>query len=249
VGFVDTERLARARAALAGPTGALASLVSIGPAPVEATRDAVLAVLDPLTPILPRAGLARGQVVSCQGAAAMSLALALAAGPTEAGSWAGVVGLPTVGIQAAAELGVAVERTMFVASPPPDQWAVVLGAVIDGADVVIASAPARSVPAGETRRLQARLHTRGGVLLVVGDPGLFIPDLVLDSEVLGWEGLGEGHGHLTCRRVSVQVDGRRLGRPQRHDLLLPGPGGAVAAAPSTAISVPVRAVPDLWHTG
>jgi hypothetical protein len=246
---VDTERLARARAALAGPSGALTSLVSFGSAPVEVTRDAVLSVLDPLTPILPRAGLARGQVVGCQGAAAMSLALALAAGPTETGSWAAVVGLPTVGIQAAAELGVAVERTLFVAAPPPDQWAVVLGAVIDGADVVIVSAPTRSVPAGDTRRLQARLQSRGGVLLVVGDPGPFVPDLVLGSEVLGWEGLGDGHGHLTCRRVSIQVDGRRLGQPRRHELLLPGPGGAVAAAPSTAVPVPVRAVPDLRETG
>jgi hypothetical protein len=246
---VDAERLARARAALAGPSGALASLVSFGPAASEVTRDAVLAVLDPLTPLLPRAGLARGQVVGCQGSAALSLALSLAAGPTESGSWAAVVGLPTVGIQAAAELGVAVERTLFVAAPPPDQWAVVLGAVIDGADVVIASAPARSVPAGETRRLQARLQSRGGVLLVVGDPGAFVPDLVLGTEVLGWEGLGEGHGHLTCRRVSIQVEGRRLGRPRRHDLLLPGPGGAVAAAPITTVASDVHAVADLRDTG
>lgn len=240
---MDTDRLARARAALAGPSGALASLVSFGPAAVEVANESVLAALDPLVPILPRAGLARGQVVSCRGAAAMSLALALAAGPTESGSWAAVVGLPTVGVQAACELGVAVERTLFVAAPPPDQWAVVLGAVIDGADVVIASAPTRSVPAGEARRLQARLQSRGGVLVVVGDPGAFVPDLVLASEVLGWEGLGDGHGHLTCRRVSVRVDGRRLGRPRRHELFLPGPGGAVTAVPPTA------AVAELRDTG
>lgn len=246
---MDTERLARARAALAGPSGALASLVSFGPAPVEVANDSVLTVLDPLVPILPRAGLARGQVVGCRGAAAMSLALALAAGPTEAGSWAAVVGLPTVGIQAASELGVAVERTLFVASPPPDQWAVVLGAVIDGADIVIAAAPTRSVPAGETRRLQARLLSRGGVLVVVGDPGAFVPDLVLDSEVIGWEGLGDGHGHLTCRRVSVQVDGRRLGRPRRHELLLPGPGGAVAAVSPTTVTASVPAASALRDTG
>lgn len=223
---METDRLALARAALVGQ-------------PVALAEEKLLPVLDPLLPLVPRAGLVRGQTVACQGAAAMSLALALAAAPTAAGSWAAVVGLPAVGIQAAAELGVAVERTIFVAAPPPDQWAVVLAAAVDGADVVIAPTPARSVPLAEVRRLQARLQARGGVLLVVGDAGPLASDVALHTEVLGWEGIGDGYGHLTSRRVLVNVAGRRAGRPRRHELLLPGPGGAPAVAPA------LQAVPDL----
>ena len=235
-GGVDPDRLALARAALVAQ-------------PVSFAEDKVLAVLDPLRDVLPRAGLVRGQIVSCQGAAAMSLALALAAGPTDDGSWAAVIGLPSVGVQAAAELGMALERTVFVAAPPSDQWGVVLGAAIDGADVVIAAAPTSSAAATEARRLQARLQARGGVLVVVGEPGPFHPDLVLASNVIGWEGLGDGHGHLVSRRIVIQVGGRRAGRPSRHELLVPGPDGAVESVRSMGSTVALPTTPVLSETG
>ena len=223
------DRLALARAALAASphAAALSTVRSLGEAPLR--QQDLLPVLGPLAPLLPHGGLVRGHLVGCRGEAAMSLALALAAGPTAAGSWAAVLGLPSVGVLAAAELGVALERTMFVAAPPPDQWAVVLGAVVDGADVVITAAPGRSVPAAEIRRVHSRLQSRGGVLVLVGEPGLLTPDLALTCDVLGWEGIGDGHGHLASRRVRVEVGGRRAGRPRRHDLVLPGPDGGVHA--------------------
>lgn len=62
-------------------------------------------------------GLIRGHTVACSGSAAMSCALALAVAPTQAGSWAGVVGIPHIGVAAAQHLGVVLERTMFIDVP------------------------------------------------------------------------------------------------------------------------------------
>lgn len=59
-------------------------------------------------------GLVRGQTVVCAGSAAMSCALGLAAGVTQAGSWVAFVGLPSTGLQAAAGIGVSLERAVFV---------------------------------------------------------------------------------------------------------------------------------------
>ena len=60
--------------------------------------------------MLPDAGLVRGRVVGCTGPAAMSLALALAARATVTGSWLAAVGVPMLGVEAVAELGVPLSR-------------------------------------------------------------------------------------------------------------------------------------------
>ncbi|MGA0877986.1 MAG: hypothetical protein ACO3SP_02595, partial [Ilumatobacteraceae bacterium] len=55
----------------------------------QLARERTLPVLPALSPLFPEAGLIRGQTVACVGTAAMSCALALAAAPTQAGSWLG----------------------------------------------------------------------------------------------------------------------------------------------------------------
>lgn len=223
------DRLARARAALAAAAAA----------PVVMADDRVLPVLDPLAAVLPRGGLVRGQTAMCRGDAAWSLALALAAGATRTGSWLMVVGLPSLGLAAAAEMGVALERTVVVAPPPSDQWAVVLAAALDGADVVLVPADA-ALTAADARRIQARLRTRGGVLLVVdtGDTsGTTSPDLVLTARGLGWEGIVGGDGRLVRRRVAVAVDGRRARSARAHEVFLPAADGSVSPAASRLASV------------
>lgn len=217
-------RLAQARAALAAASAA----------PVVMAHDRLLPVLDPLAGILPRGGLVRGQVALCRGEAAWSLALALAAGSTRAGSWMMVVGLPSLGLQAAAEMGVALERTVVVTTPPSDQWAMVLAAALDGADVVLAPADA-SLPAAEARRVHARLRTRGGALVLIdsGEASVFAPDLVMSTSVVEWDGLGQGDGRLSRRRIAIDVGGRRA-RSHRHEdgglLYLPDADGSVSSA-------------------
>ena len=87
--------------------------------PVTLAREQRLPVLGPLEPLLPDGGLRRGITVSVGSApgigGATSLALALAAGPSISGSWVAAVGVPSLGLAAAAELGIDLERFVLVA--------------------------------------------------------------------------------------------------------------------------------------
>lgn len=196
--------------------------------PVALARDQVLPVLPALEGLLP--GLQRGTVVGVRGPAATSLVLALAAGPSAAGSWTVAVGLPSLGLLAAAELGVALARFVLVAPPGPEGWGGVVATAADGFDVVLLAVPA-GVHAGEARRVQARVRERATVLLVPGDPGPLVPDVTLEATDVRWEGLGEGHGHLRSRRVEVTLGGRRAGGRARHLVLwLPDHEGRVRVA-------------------
>ncbi len=218
---------------LASPAGAALAGIVAGTVRTEVlAHERVLDVLPPLAGLLPGRGLRRASIVACSGGAGVSLALALAAGPSAAGAWVGVVGLPAIGLTAAAELGVALERTLLVATPPPRRWAEVVAAVAEGTEVVLARAPSPAeVRPAEARRLRARLAGRGSVLLLVGPAGEPVgADIELSAVPLGWEGIGAGHGRLAARRVRVDLGGRRAGRPAGEELWLPGPDGSVAVA-------------------
>src|SRR4051812_12069472 len=125
--------------------------------PVALAGEHLLAVLDALHPLLPEPGLRRGTVVAVEGPAATSLALALAAGASAAGSWVGVVGVASLGLAAAAELGVDLARLVVVAPPEPGEWATVAATMVDAFDVVLAGPPRRG-GAALGRRLQARVR-------------------------------------------------------------------------------------------
>lgn len=224
----------------------------------QLARERTFPVLAALSPLFPESGLVRGQTVACVGTAAMSCALALAAAPTQAGSWLGVVGVPQVGVAAARHLGVALERTVFVNLPQTTSSETrsdligALSALVDGVDLVImARRLVTSFSPSVLRRLQARAQSRGAVLLVIGDPGAVPVDLRLSARAQSWQGIGSGHGHLRRRLVALELDGRRCGRPRQHTVWLPGDRGAVSdVAPaerldhsvsdSGAVVVPLR---------
>lgn len=231
--------------------------------PVSTADQRVLPVLAPLEQLLPSRGLRRGTLVQVDGlTGATSLALAVVAGPTRAGSWVACVGTDDMGWAAAAETGLVMERLVVVRTPP-ESWATVTAALVDAFDVVVCGLE-RVPSAVEARRLQARARERGAVLVVVGGrrggvgpvrrawPGAADLGLrVVDAE---WQGLGQGAGHLQSRRVTVEVSGRRdAGRSRRVDLLLPGPDGAPAPAArperSAADDAPVAPVVPLRRTG
>lgn len=199
-------------------------------APVTFARDRVLPVAAALEPLLPEAGLIRGSIVGCQGPTALSVALAMVAGASAAGSWLAVVGVPSLGLRAASEVGIALDRLVMVAEPARDAgeepWTNVLSALIDGFDLVVLRADVRAATA---RRLQSRLQVRGAVLVVVGDPGPFSCDVTVTCGPGTWEGLGHGSGRLVQRRLTVVASGRRLPRERRLEVWLPGPEGLVAA--------------------
>ena len=200
--------------------------------PVTFARDRVLPVATALEPLFPEAGLMRGSVIGCQGPTAMSVALALVAGPSAAGSWLAVVGVPSLGLRAASEVGIALDRLVMVADQARDlgeePWANVISALIDGFDVIVLRSDVR---ASIARRLQTRLQNRGAVLVLVGDPGPFSCDVVINCRQGEWEGLGHGSGRLVRRRLSLSASGRRLPRERRVDVWLPGTDGSIEPAP------------------
>jgi hypothetical protein len=194
-------------------------------------------VLDPLQPLLPD-GLRRGSTVTVGDST--SLALALLAGPSAAGSWAAAVGVSHLGLAAAAELGVALDRLVVVADPPRDAFATVVAALVDALDVVLLRARCR-VSGNDARRLIARARERGSVLIVLGDSWPEAPDVRLSIVRAEWEGLGEGYGHLHARRAVVEAGGRRAAaRTRQVELWLPAAGGGVASVDELATVRPLR---------
>jgi hypothetical protein len=182
-------------------------------------------VAEPLAPLLPGGGLRRGSVVAVHDSTALLLALLAAA--TAQGAWAAVIGVGDLGVLAAAEAGVAVRRLALVPRPGSDPVSVA-AALLDGVGLV-ALAGADRVPSGARRSLAARVRQRGSVLLPLGRwPGA---DIELNCRTETWYGAESGHGRLRSREVVVRAVGRgAAARPRTARLLLPGPGGAVAAA-------------------
>lgn len=185
-------------------------------------RARMLPVHPALADLFPWGGLRRGVTVSVRGST--SLLFALLAPPTDTGSWAALVGLPDLGLRAAAELGVAVDRLALVRHPGA-QLPAVVAALLDGMDIVAVD-PAR-LNDTHLRRLSARARHRGAVLISVGAwPGA---DLELTPSRVRWAGIGDGHGFLETRETVVSAQGRgAAARPVRTEVLLPADNGTIA---------------------
>lgn len=217
------EREARARAVLARVeqrTGAR----SLVPEPT-APQPGVLSDLErpplPVPPELERLlghGLRRGSTVAVLGST--SLALALLAPASTHGSWASVVGQPSIGLLAAAEAGVVLDRLALVPQPGPDAPGV-LAALLDGMDIVLVG-PRAGLADADRRRLMARARERGSVLVSTAPwPGAAV---VLGVRTLGWVGAGEGEGRLRSLDVRVTRSGRgAAGHRLSVELSLPLP--------------------------
>lgn len=192
--------------------------------PVVLAEQRVLPVVDALAPLLP-GGLRRGSAVSVASApGGTSLLLSLMAAASAEGSWCALVGMPEVGPEAAAGLGLDLGRLALVPEPG-DQWPTVVSALLEGIDVVAVGRRLRPRPV-EARRLVARARQCSSTLLVAGDQWPEGCDLNLETVGGGWEGLGEGHGSLTRRPVQVAVTGRRAASRRRTcSILLPDESG------------------------
>ncbi|HZU71465.1 MAG TPA: hypothetical protein VE990_01720 [Acidimicrobiales bacterium] len=187
--------------------------------PLSLAGDRTLPVHERLSGLLPD-GLRRGAVVAVQGPGRISLLLALLAGPSAAGSWCAMVGLPELGPLAAAELGVDLGRLALVPEPGP-QWATVAAALIDGLDVVVLGA-ALGVRPLDARRLVSRARQQGTVLVTDGSWPEKV-DLLLTCRAQQWDGLEQGWGHLERRWIEVDSSGRGWNsRQRRHRVELGG---------------------------
>lgn len=194
---------------------------------MQATRlDTRLIPTHPaLAELLPGGGLRQGAIYSLEtsgGGHGATLLLALLAGPSAAGSWCGVVGVPEFGIEAAASFGIDLERLVLVPHPG-DQWLAVTAAVADVLSVVV-TRPPRQLSDANISRLSARLRQRGSTLIVVGTNAAWPQaEALLTLTESDWGGIGEGFGHLASRQVTVTVSTRLGGRPRSARLWLPDP--------------------------
>ena len=165
--------------------------------------------------LLPGGALQQGGAYSVERSS--TLIMALLAGPSAAGSWCGVVGMPEFGVEAAAGYGIDLERLVLVPHPG-DQWLQVTAAIADVMTVVV-TRPPKQASDGQVARLAARLRQRGATLIVLGAwPQTEAMLSITDSN---WSGIGHGHGHLTAREVTVTVSTRTNGRPRSARLWLP----------------------------
>ncbi len=178
-----------------------------------------------LAELLPGGGLKQGAMYSVEPTGngyGATLLLALLAGPSAAGSWCGVVGVPEFGIEAAASFGIDLDRLILVPAPG-DQWLAVTAAIADVLTVVVVKPP-RQASEGNLARLSARLRQRGSTLIVVGSHSAWSQsEAMLSLSQSSWTGIGDGAGHLTARQVTVTVSTRSGGRPRSARMWLPDP--------------------------
>jgi hypothetical protein len=210
--------------------------------PTTLATDRVLPVLPPLQQLLPYGGLRRGTVVAVGGS--LRLALALAAGITQADLWVAAVGIPELGVVAAAETGVALQRLALVPNPGR-QWARVVATLLDAVDLVL-TRPQSTRGQAVCRQLAARVRERGSVLVVHGDwPG---PDLAFHVDSEPWTGVEAGAGHLEQRRARVVATGRgATSRPREARLWLPSRDGTIQ--PAARLAAPTAPAGDAARTG
>ena len=187
-------------------------------APLALARERTLPLSGELAGLFVEGGLVRGRTLVCRGPAATSTALALVAPAVSAGAWLALIDLPTIGLDAAREFGVPLERVVAIRADR--QWAEVVAAAADGFDVLLVRVPAE-LSGAMVRKLEARLRRRDVVTVILGDPGPMACDGVLETGAPSWSGIGDGYGHLRERDVVVRASGRRLPGGRRCRLALP----------------------------
>ena len=205
--------------------------------------ERILPVRPELRPLMPGGGLRRGATIVAvpTAATATSLMIAMLAAASAAGSWCGVVGVPTLSAIAAAEQGVVLDRLALVPDPGA-QWAASVAALLDGLDVVVA-APPGPIAASVADRLAARARQRGSVLVPYG--AWRGADLTIETVHSSWHGIGAGRGRLRWRQLTLRAWGRGAASvPREVSVWFPGPGPddavVLAGGGRPAAAIPTR---------
>ena len=220
--------------------------------PLTLARERTLPVAAPFDQLLPEEGLVRGRVLSCRGVADTSLAFGLIADVLAGGAWAALVDVGTFGADAASEFGIPLERVVRVDSGVTEaeqpagagagagavaSWIDVMGAAVDGFDVVVTKVPAELQEArrpAAVRKLVTRVQQKGAVVIVIGESGALNCDLVFSTERTEWSGVENGAGHLRSRVITVAADGRRLPAARTVSVLVDATSGRVVCSVAPA---------------
>ena len=168
----------------------------------------IVSVDEPLNVAFDAGGMRLGTVTVCTGVAAVSTALSLVASATRQGAWLACVDAPLLSMSAAKERGVALERVVRIAVPPAASRARVLGALIEGFDVVLLS-KWRCTPA-DARRLVSRVRALSTVLVVLEESDVCVADTHLHTTAARWC----VDSHARHRDVTLDISGKRA-RPRQ----------------------------------
>ncbi|MET0911079.1 MAG: hypothetical protein ABWZ99_16555 [Ilumatobacteraceae bacterium] len=194
-------------------------------APTVLAHEQTLPVADGMAELFAERALVRGRTLTCTGPAGTSAAMALVAAAVAAGSWLAVVDVPTFGLDAASEAGIALERVVAIDTASNGGggagWVEVMAAAVDGFDLVVSRQPS-PVSEAALRKLATRIRQRGAVVVLLdgasaaGSSGAGLRcDGVVETSVVSWSGIGSGYGHLQQRTLDLSTSGRRLpGRRQ-----------------------------------
>lgn len=149
-----------------------------------------------------------------------SLALACMGAAMPPGTWGAIVGMPDLGIEAARDLGVPIDRVALVPHPGRS-WLDVVASLAGAMPVVLAASPGRVAPA-DAARLAARLRQSSTTLLVAGPwPNAATVVRSLRAE---WQGLADGDGRLAAG--SLLVEAASGGAPSVARIPIAGDRGA-----------------------
>ncbi len=181
-----------------------------------------LPVAPELRSLLPGGALRKGSSVAVSGS--LHLALALLGEASRGGAWCGAIGLPQLGFEAVAQLGISLER--FVLVPEPGRHALGVAGMLSEVLAALVFVPGRHYAPNEVERLHARLRDHGAVLIAVGEWPR--NDVSLQLLASRWRGVGRGHGLLETQELTVRSLDRRGQR--RHTVRFCG--GRLAPVPS-----------------
>ncbi len=204
-------------------------------ASVSLRSECYVAVPEPLRMLFPTGGLAPGSSIGVSGDGGWSVAFSLVSAALSPDGWIAIVGLEDLGLLAASEYGIPLDRILVIETPPAPQFASVVAWLIEAVEIVCIN-PAQRVKGVEARRLSGRAREQQTLLFHL-DGGRSWPqalDVSLTASTHRWEGTGQGHGRLQRRLVSVAATGRRsMARYQQAHVWLPGASGSIEAANSS----------------
>ncbi|MCH1884288.1 hypothetical protein [Agrococcus sp. ARC_14] len=157
-----------------------------------------------------------------------SLALACMGAAMPAGAWGAIVGMPDLGIEAARDLGVPIDRVALVPHPGRS-WLDVVASLAEAMPVVLAASPGRVAPT-DAARLAARLRQASSTLLIAGPwPNAAT---VVRSVRADWQGLDDGDGRIAAGSIVVETVAG--GAPSFARIPIAGDAAAAAAVAAAA---------------
>lgn len=167
----------------------------------------VYPVISALEPLFPAGGLRRGVIYELS--PSRSLLWSTLAALTQAGHWVAVVGITHLGLYAARDFGVRLERVVLLPEPGAE-WFLSTASLAEVTSVVVVS-PAGPLPRqADQERFRARLRERGTTVLVSGSWPHAEGRLSVDT--CRWNGLGHGFGVLSEQELTLSYRSRRHGQ-------------------------------------